>query len=190
MSVSEGRTSVNKAAKLMEIALSTHNTSSERIRAIELLGRLEDDGYEELAHIAANGLTRNERINALEALGKKSRHLRDEVMEGMETRQAKQQPQLQPKPQPSQISMEEVQPKVVKVNRSRYSDKLTDDLFDEMLQSVKPLLMSNGGCSESEIKKQFRNLKGSLVESFLTKAITKGMIREVMPGMFQLVADI
>ncbi len=59
-----------KAAKLKEIALSQNNTYSERMRAIDLLGQLKEDAYDELADIAANGLSYNERMNALELLEK------------------------------------------------------------------------------------------------------------------------
>jgi hypothetical protein len=68
------------------------------------------------------------------------------------------------------------------------SDNLPEALFNEMLYYVKPLLTPDRGVSESEIKKQFRNLKGSVVESFLTMAIKKGLIKEVTPGTFKLTA--
>lgn len=60
----------SRALKLKEIALSPSNTYSERMRAIDLLGQLKDDAYDELADIAANGLTYNEKMNALELLEK------------------------------------------------------------------------------------------------------------------------
>lgn len=60
----------DRALKLKDIALSSSNTYSERMRAIDLLGQLEEDAYDELADIAANGLTYNERMNAIELLEK------------------------------------------------------------------------------------------------------------------------
>jgi hypothetical protein len=57
-------------AKLKAIALSSSNTFSERMRAIDLLGQLKEDAYDELADIAANGLSYHERMNALELLEK------------------------------------------------------------------------------------------------------------------------
>ncbi|MEM2761174.1 MAG: hypothetical protein QXU32_13540 [Nitrososphaerales archaeon] len=60
----------SRAAKLKEIALSTSNTYSERMRAIDLLGELKEEAYDELADIAAHGLSYNERMNALELLEK------------------------------------------------------------------------------------------------------------------------
>jgi len=71
MCVENNQNSENvRAIKLKEIALSASNTGSERIRAIELLSQLDSDVYDELADIAAKGLSRNERINALELLGR------------------------------------------------------------------------------------------------------------------------
>lgn len=65
------KTSVkNRAAKLKSIALSPSNTYSERMRAIDLLGQLNEDAYDELADIAAHALSYNERMNALELLEK------------------------------------------------------------------------------------------------------------------------
>jgi hypothetical protein len=60
----------SRVLKLKEIALSSSSTYSERMRAIDLLGQLNDAAYDELADIAANGLTYNERMNALELLEK------------------------------------------------------------------------------------------------------------------------
>lgn len=149
------------------------------MRAIDLLGKLKEDTYDELADIAANGLSRNERVNALELLAKISRKpsVREEVVQTYTKRSKKVKPEtsVEQKPSPS------------KLTKALAKGKLTDELFKEMLHHVKPLLLSTNGCSESEIKKQFRNLKGSVVESFLTKAIVKGMIKEVMPGTFKLI---
>ncbi len=65
------KTSVrSRAAKLKSIALSPSNTYSERMRAIDLLGQLNEDTYDELADVAAHGLSYNERMNALELLEK------------------------------------------------------------------------------------------------------------------------
>jgi hypothetical protein len=60
----------DKALRLKEIALSSRNSYSERMRAIDLLGQLDEDAYDELAEVAANGLSYNERMNALELLDK------------------------------------------------------------------------------------------------------------------------
>lgn len=60
----------SKASKLKEIALSADNTYSERMRAIDLLGELKEKAYDELAEIAANGLSYNERMNAIGLLEK------------------------------------------------------------------------------------------------------------------------
>ena len=76
--------------------------------------------------------------------------------------------------------------------RTRYkvtsNGDLSEKLFNEMLYYVKPLLTLDEGCSESQIKKQFRNLKGSVVESFLTTAMKKDLIKEVTLGNFKLIA--
>jgi hypothetical protein len=56
--------------KLKEIALSDNNTFSERMRAIDLLGELGDEAFDELADIASKGLTYSERMNALDMLEK------------------------------------------------------------------------------------------------------------------------
>lgn len=147
------------------------------MRAIDLLGKLKEDTYDELADIAANGLSRNERVNALELLAKISK--KPSVHEVVQTYTK----------QPKKVKLEtfERKPSLSKLAKTPSKGKLTDELFNEMLRHVKPLLSSTNGCSESEIKKQFRNLKGSVVESFLTKAIVKGMIKEVMPGTFKLI---
>ena len=65
-----GKGSVERATKLKAIALSENNTFSERMRAIDLLGELGDDSYDELAEIAAKGFTYSERMNALDMLEK------------------------------------------------------------------------------------------------------------------------
>lgn len=174
--------SLNRAAKLKEIALSTNNAVSERIRAIELLGYLDGDAYDALADIAANGLSRNERINALEILARLSKRI-----------------SVQPDTSSSEAQVEVKEPKPVKtkpVKRTRRAKMaelkitanggLPEETFNEMLHCVKPLLKPDSGCSESEIKRQFRNLKGSVVETFLTIAIKKGIIKEVTPGTFEL----
>ncbi len=63
-------TSKNRAAKLKEIALSETNTFSERMRAIDLLGELGDEAFDDLADIASKGLTYSERMNSLDMLEK------------------------------------------------------------------------------------------------------------------------
>ncbi len=60
----------SKAAKLRAIALSENNTFSERMRAIDLLGEIGEDAYDEIAEVAAKGLTYGERMNALDLLEK------------------------------------------------------------------------------------------------------------------------
>lgn len=148
------------------------------MRAIDLLGKLKEDTYDELADIATNGLSRNERVNALELLAKISRKpsIREEVVQTYTKRSKKVKPETFGQ-----------KPSASKLTKTLSKGKLTDELFNEMLHHVKPLLLSTNGCSESEIKKQFRNLKGSVVESFLTKAIVRGIIKEVVPGTFKLI---
>jgi len=63
-------TGKHRAARLKEIALSETNTFSERMRAIDLLGDLRDDAFDDLAEIASKGLTYSERMNALDMLEK------------------------------------------------------------------------------------------------------------------------
>ncbi|MEE8132556.1 MAG: hypothetical protein V3T40_03165 [Nitrososphaerales archaeon] len=58
--------------------------------------------------------------------------------------------------------------------------------FNEMLQHVKLLLILKGGCSKGEIKNQFRNLKGHLVEAFLSEGIKRGIIEVDMGGTYTL----
>lgn len=60
----------SKAAKLKQIALSSKNTHSLRMRAINLLGELGEDVYDDLADVAAKGLTGTERMYALELIDK------------------------------------------------------------------------------------------------------------------------
>ena len=60
----------DRGVKLKGIALSETNTFSERMRAIDLLGELEDDAFDELSDIASKGLTYSERMNALDMLEK------------------------------------------------------------------------------------------------------------------------
>lgn len=60
----------NRGNKLKEIALSDTNTFSERMRAIDLLGELGDEAFDDLADIASKGLTYSERMNALDMLEK------------------------------------------------------------------------------------------------------------------------
>jgi len=64
------KVSGERAAKLKAIALSENNTFSERMRAIDLLGELGDDSYDDLAEVAAKGFTYSERMNALDMLEK------------------------------------------------------------------------------------------------------------------------
>jgi hypothetical protein len=58
-------------------------------------------------------------------------------------------------------------------------------LFDKMFEQVKPLLTSNQSCSEGQIKKQFKKLPSSVIESFLSEAIRRGLIKERL-GVFAL----
>ena len=60
----------SRVIKLNEIALSPGNTYSERMRAIDLLGQLHENAHDELAFIAAWGLTYDEKMNALQLLEK------------------------------------------------------------------------------------------------------------------------
>lgn len=66
----EGRSKVSagRVARLKAIALSENNTFSERMRAIDLLGELGDDAFDELVEVAAKGFTYSERMNALDML--------------------------------------------------------------------------------------------------------------------------
>ncbi len=73
----------------------------------------------------------------------------------------------------------------IKPNRNCVA--ITKEFFDEMLAQVKPLL-GNGECSELQIKKQFRNLPASVVEHFLSQALSKWIIKEDM-GAFILVRE-
>lgn len=68
--ISRRETGKVRGNKLKEIALSENNTFSERMRAIDLLGALGDDAFEELSDIASKGLTYSERMNALDMLEK------------------------------------------------------------------------------------------------------------------------
>jgi hypothetical protein len=70
MSKEGRRGAADKAAKLKEIALSENNTFSERMRAIDLLGALGDDAFDDIADIAEKGFTYSERMNALDMLEK------------------------------------------------------------------------------------------------------------------------
>ncbi len=68
--VSKKETGKIRGGKLKGIALSENNTFSERMRAIDLLGELGDDAFDELSDIASKGLTYSERMNALDMLEK------------------------------------------------------------------------------------------------------------------------
>lgn len=185
-----------RAIKLKEIALSDSNTGSERIRAIELLGQLDRDAYDELADIAAKGLGRTERINALELLGRvakrksveqqseRSERIETGVTTGIKAKKVEKVAKVEKTRNAKHMKL----PKVVEKTPYKVtsSNNMPEALFNEMLYYVRPLLAPDRGVSESEIKKQFRNLKGSVVESFLTMAIKKGLIKEVTPGMFKL----
>lgn len=70
MSKVRGKVSAGRTAKLKAIALSENNTFSERMRAIDLLGELGEDAYDDLAEVAAKGSTYSERMNALDMLEK------------------------------------------------------------------------------------------------------------------------
>ena len=60
----------DRGGRLQGIALSETNTFSERMRAIDLLGELGDEAFDQLSEIAAKGLTYSERMNALDMLEK------------------------------------------------------------------------------------------------------------------------
>jgi hypothetical protein len=60
----------DRGGKLKSIALSDTNTFSERMRAIDLLGELGEEAFDQLSDIAAKGLTYSERMNALDMLEK------------------------------------------------------------------------------------------------------------------------
>jgi hypothetical protein len=64
--------------------------------------------------------------------------------------------------------------------------ELTSQMFDEMLEHVKPLLTMKWGCSESQIKKQCRNVPEKTIESFLAEAMKRGIIKEEPVGTFAL----
>lgn len=180
---------VSRAAKLKEIALSPTNTGSERVRAIELLGRLDGEAYDALADIAARGPSRNERIAALEMLGKVSRRETQPRLESVykenlvaEVKSRTKAPVKRRMRKPLKL------PRIIEAKRQITSgDGLSEATFNEMLHQVKPLLVPPEGFSESQIKKQFTNLKGTVVEMWLTMAIRRGLIREVNPGMFKLI---
>ncbi|MFQ5941614.1 MAG: hypothetical protein ACE5KA_07960 [Nitrososphaerales archaeon] len=160
-----------RANKLKEIALSLSNTGSERMRAIDLLGQLNNDVYDELSDIAAKGLSRNERINALEMLAKVSKRTLSK-----------------------QLNVQLKQVKNTKAEgKTSYkvgsNDNLPQELFNDMLNEVRTMLIPDTSCSESQVKRKFRNLKSTVVEAFLTMAIKKGLIKEVTPGNFKLTTD-
>lgn len=58
------------ATRLKEIALSEANSFSERMRAIDLLGELHDEAFDDLVDIASKGLTYSERMSSLDMLEK------------------------------------------------------------------------------------------------------------------------
>lgn len=60
----------DRGIKLKQIALSDTNTFSERMRAIDLLGELGDEAFDDLSELASKGLTYSERMNALDMLEK------------------------------------------------------------------------------------------------------------------------
>ena len=60
----------DRGGKLKEIALADTNTFSERMRAIDLLGELGDEAFDQLTDVASKGLTYSERMNALDMLEK------------------------------------------------------------------------------------------------------------------------
>ena len=170
--------------KLKEIALSTENTSSERLRAIDLLGHLNVYVYDDLADIAAKGLTRIERINALEILAIVSRRIGSEQTNVDSIQREKNRKSATPL-KPKNIKPEKAEETVEFKNDS--NSDIPEELFEDMLSHVKQLLTPEIGCSESEIKNQFRNLKGTLVETFLAAAIQKGLVKEITSGMFKLI---
>lgn len=179
----DNQNSKNWPVKLKEIALSTENTSSERLRAIDLLSHLKSYVYDDLADIAAKGLTRNERIIALEMLAIVSRRIGSEHTNVGSIQKEKNRKSV--RPLPKNIKPEEAAESIEFKNNS--NNDLPEELFQDMLSHVKQLLRPDIGCSESEIKKQFRNLKGTLVETFLSAAIQKGIVKELTPGMFKLI---
>ena len=68
--VSRRESSKDRGSKLKGIALSETNTFSERMRAIDLLGELGDEAFDDLSDIASKGLTYSERMNALDMIEK------------------------------------------------------------------------------------------------------------------------
>jgi hypothetical protein len=69
--------------------------------------------------------------------------------------------------------------------RDGYTVELGPELFEQMLLHSRQLLKQ--GCSDSNLKKLFRNVKCSQVEAFLAQAIQKGIVQEVSLGTYQLV---
>ncbi len=65
-----GKDLVDRAARLKKIGLSENATFSERMRAIDLLGALGDDAWDEICEVAEKGFTYSERMNALDMLEK------------------------------------------------------------------------------------------------------------------------
>lgn len=51
-------------------------------------------------------------------------------------------------------------------------------IFDEMMNQVKLLITLKGGCSEEEIRKQFRNVKSDIVMEFIMEAKKRGILKE------------
>jgi hypothetical protein len=54
-----------------------------------------------------------------------------------------------------------------------------------MFQEVRHLLSANEPCSELAIKKHFRKLPSSVVESFLAEALRRGLMKEEL-GVYVL----
>lgn len=55
---------------------------------------------------------------------------------------------------------------------------IVSERFEEMLHEVRAILSEHNSCSEDLIKRHFRKLPSSTVESFLSEAIRRGLLKE------------
>jgi DNA-binding transcriptional regulator YhcF (GntR family) len=65
------------------------------------------------------------------------------------------------------------------------SFSLNPEAFDEMFAKVRDLMNTGEPCSEFQIKRQFKKLPGSVIESFLSEAIRRGKLKERL-GVYAL----
>ena len=63
--------------------------------------------------------------------------------------------------------------------------EISDRIFSDMLEHIRPLLSKKGGTSEWQIKDHFRNMRAQAVEQFLSIAMKRGIIKEAF-GTYSL----